>query len=200
MDGSTHGFAPARIGPNAVLQLVPVLDRTVGRAARIRLMIGAGLFEMPDGTAMIDEGPVARLHQHMRRDYPDLGPGMAGAAGRRTGDYIRVHRIPRPAQALLRALPPPLSARLLARAIARHAWTFAGSGRFRVASRAPVVFEIADNPLVRGEHAPAPVCHWHAGVFARLYTRLVAPDFTCIETDCCATGAPACRFVLTCAA
>jgi len=125
---------------------------------------------------------------------------MARAAGRRTGDYIRIHRIPRRAQALLRVLPARLSARLLARAIARHAWTFAGSGRFRVASRAPLVFEIADNPLVCGEHAAAPVCHWHAAVFARLYTRLVARDYTCVETACCATGAPACRFALTRAA
>lgn len=200
MDGGGHGFAQARIGPNAVLQLVPVLDRVVGRAARIRLMTGAGLFEMPDGSVMIDEGPVARLHQNMRRDLPELAPDMAAAAGRRTGDYILIHRIPRRAQALLHVLPAPLSARLLAQAIARHAWTFAGSGRFRVVSRAPLVFEIADNPLVRGEHAAAPVCHWHAAVFARLYSRLVASDYTCVETACCANGAPACRFVLTRAA
>ncbi|MGS4945380.1 bacteriochlorophyll 4-vinyl reductase [Meridianimarinicoccus sp. RP-17] len=200
MDGGAHGFAQARIGPNAVLQLVPVLDRTLGRPARVRLLTGAGLFEMPDGTAMIDEGPVARLHQTMRRDFPDLAPGMAAAAGRRTGDYILIHRIPRRAQRLLRILPAALSARLLAQAIAQHAWTFAGSGRFRVASRVPLVFEIADNPLVRGEHAAAPVCHWHVAVFARLFTRLAAPDYTCVETDCCANGARACRFVLARAA
>lgn len=200
MDGGGHGFAQARIGPNAVLQLVPVLDRVVGRAARARLMTGAGLVDMPDGAAMILESPVARLHQNLRRDWPDLAPDMARMAGRRTGDYILTHRIPRRAQGLLRTLPAALSARLLAQAIARHAWTFAGSGRFRVVSHAPLVFEIADNPLVRGEHAAAPVCHWHAAVFARLYTRLVAPDYICAETDCCATGAPACRFVLTRAA
>ena len=200
MDGAGYEFASARIGPNAVLQLVPVLDRTMGRAARVRLMAVAGLFEMPDGTAMIDEEPVARLHQIMRRDLPDLAPDMARAAGRRTGDYILIHRIPRRAQALLHVMPAALSARLLAQAIARHAWTFAGSGAFRVASRAPIVFEIADNPLVRGEHAPAPVCHWHASVFARLYGRLVARDYACTEVACCATGAPACRFVLTRAA
>jgi divinyl protochlorophyllide a 8-vinyl-reductase len=200
MDGGDHGVAQARIGPNAVLQLVPVLDRVAGRAARIRLMTGAGLFEMPDGGAMIPESTVARLHQAMRRDMPPLAPGMAAAAGRRTGDYILIHRIPRRAQGLLRILPAALSARLLSQAIARHAWTFAGSGRFRVLSRAPLVFEIADNPLVRGEHAAAPVCHWHAAVFARLYTRLVAPDYRCVESACCAAGAPACRFVLTRAA
>lgn len=200
MDGGARGFAQARIGPNAVLQLVPVLDRTLGCAARVRLLTGAGLFEMPDGTAMIDEGPVARLHQTMRRDFPDLAPGTAAAAGRRTGDYILIHRIPRRAQRLLRILPAALSARLLAQAIAQHAWTFAGSGRFRVASRVPLVFEIADNPLVRGEHAAAPACHWHVAVFARLFTRLAAPDYTCVETACCATGASACRFVLTRAA
>jgi divinyl protochlorophyllide a 8-vinyl-reductase len=200
MDGGAHGFPQARIGPNAVLQLVPVLDRTVGRAERVRLVTGAGLFEMPDGSAMIEEGPVARLHQNMRRDMPDLAAAMADAAGQRTGDYILAHRIPRPARLLLQSLPAYASSRLLAKAIARHAWTFAGSGRFRVASRAPLVFEIADNPLVRGEHAPGPVCHWHAAVFARLYAQLVASDYRCVETDCCANGARACRFALTRAA
>jgi divinyl protochlorophyllide a 8-vinyl-reductase len=45
----------------------------------------------------------------------------------------------------------------LGKAIARHAWTFAGSGRFRVV--APLVFEIADNPIVRGEVSDVPLCH-----------------------------------------
>jgi hypothetical protein len=52
-------------------------------------------------------------------------------AGQGTADYILAHRIPGPAKALIRALPAPLGARLLTAAIARHAWTFTGSGRFR---------------------------------------------------------------------
>jgi divinyl protochlorophyllide a 8-vinyl-reductase len=83
---------------------------------------------------------------------------------------------------------------VLAWAIAQNAWTFAGPGRFRVATRRPLVFEIAANPLVRGEVASAPVCVWHAAVFARLFAVLVHPGTRVTETACCGCGDPACRF------
>jgi bacteriochlorophyll 4-vinyl reductase len=38
-----------------------------------------------------------------------------------------------------------------------------------------VVFEIADNPVVRGEHSETPLCHWHAAVFERLFSALCGP-------------------------
>lgn len=195
--GNGSGRAQSgRIGPNAVLQLVPVLDRAAGRDLRIRLMREAGLGDLPDGSEMLDEVAVARLHQAMRTDLPAIAPGLARVAGRRTGDYILVHRIPRGARTLLRLLPARLAAPLLSRAIAAHAWTFAGSGRFRVAASHPLAFEIADNPLVRGERSDHPVCDWHAAVFERLFTRLVDPGLRCREIACCAAGAPACRFEL----
>jgi divinyl protochlorophyllide a 8-vinyl-reductase len=82
----------------------------------------------------------------------------------------------------------------LGKAIARHAWTFAGSGRFRVV--APLVFEIADNPIVRGEVSDVPLCHWHRAVFETLFRALVDDRLRCAEVACCATGNAACRFVL----
>ena len=97
---------------------------------------------------------------------------------------------------LLQHSPPWLAAPLLARTIDRHAWTFAGSGRFRIASKRPLVFELHDNPVVRGETAAEPICHWHAAVFQRLFNSLVDPDLTCRETACCATGSDCCRFEL----
>jgi divinyl protochlorophyllide a 8-vinyl-reductase len=57
-----------------------------------------------------------------------------------------------------------------------------------------MLFEIADNPVVRGETAATPVCHWHSAVFAGLFAALVDPHTQVIETACCACGAPACRF------
>jgi len=194
MGASAGATQAGRIGPNAVLQLVPVLDRAGGRDLRARLIRVAGLSEVPDGTAMLDEMAVARLHQAMRTELPAIAPGLARAAGRRTGDYIRINRIPRGAQALLHLLPARLAAPLLARAIAAHAWTFAGSGRFRIAANRPLTFEIDDNPLVRGERSDCPLCDWHAAVFERLFTRLVDPRLRCREVACCAMGAPACRF------
>jgi divinyl protochlorophyllide a 8-vinyl-reductase len=186
----------ALIGPNAILQLLPQIER-IGGEARVAQMLGeAGVFEVPDGSQMIPEGDAARLHQVLRRDEPVLAPELAAAAGRGTADYILAHRIPKPAQWLLKAMPAPLAARALARAIGKHAWTFAGSGHFRAVT--PWMFEIALNPIVRGEAADGPLCHWHAAVFARLYGTLVAPGCICRETACCAMpGHDACRFEIT---
>ena len=184
----------ARIGPNAILQLVPVLDACVGAAARQRLFLDAGVAELPDGRDMIDEAPVARLHQALRRDLPDIAPAVAASAGTATGDYVIANRIPAFARTLLRLLPAGLAARALSRAITRHAWTFAGSGTFRVASLKPLVFEITGNPIVRGERAERPVCDWHAAVFERLFRRLVADDYRVVETTCAAAAGAVCRF------
>ncbi len=184
--------APGRIGPNAILQYLPVLQ-AVG--ARHDAMAQAGLGAAPGDDAMIPEADAARLHRAVRALRPQDAPRLAAKAGQRTADYILAHRIPRPAQRLLRALPAPLAARLLSRAIAQHAWTFAGSGTFRVLS--PWSFEIADNPLCRDEPSDHPLCHWHAAVFQRLYRVLVAPDVVCVETRCGAMpGETACRFEL----
>jgi divinyl protochlorophyllide a 8-vinyl-reductase len=183
------------IGPNALLQLIPVLDRALGAPDRLRLFARAGAGAVPSDR-MIPEGPVAQVHRAVRACLPDQAPALMQEAGRGTADYILAHRIPKAAQRLLRALPRRLSASLLARAIARNAWTFAGSGQFRIVSWHPMVFEIADNPVIRGEAAPYPVCDWHVAVFQRLFAALVAPGVTVTETACCACGAPACRFVL----
>lgn len=186
----------ARIGPNAVLQLLNVLEEEGGPQLAAHVLALAGVFELPPDTGMIDERPVARLHQALRRDRPEDAPKLAWAAGEATANYIIAHRIPRPVTWLLRVLPASLGARLLSRAIAKHAWTFAGSGQFRVVSTAPVVFEIVDNPVVRGEEAHAPLCFWHVAVFETLFRRLVAPGYCAGETACCAAGSAACRFEL----
>jgi divinyl protochlorophyllide a 8-vinyl-reductase len=186
----------ARIGPNAILQLVPVLDAAIGSAARDALCAAAGIDELPSGNEMIDEAPVARLHQMLRRELPDDARSLSGEAGLATGDYILANRIPGVAQRLLILMPASLSARLLAKAIVQHAWTFAGSGRFRIASNRPLIFEIIDNPVVRGEQSGTPVCHWHAAVFERLFRKLVANDYAVQEVACGASGADACRFEL----
>lgn len=188
-DGPDGGL----IGPNAVLQLAAVLERREGAERTAHLLADAGLASLPDGEHMMPEGDAARLHRRVRAEFPARAPDIARAAGFATGDYILAHRIPKPAQTVLGLLPAPLAARALARAIARHAWTFAGSGQFRVVD--PWTFEIADNPLVRGERSAAPLCHWHAAVFERLYGRLVHPACRCVETRCSAQpGAPSCRF------
>lgn len=188
------GGPHARIGPNSVLQLVPLLDDALGTQERERLMRMSGLEEMPRDSGLMAEAPAAALHQALRAEHPNVAPMMTRQAGERTGDYIIRHRIPQAALRVLERLPPWLSAPLLARIIERHSWTFAGSGEFRIISRYPLVFELRDNPVVRGEKADGPICHWHAAVFERLFSHIVDENLRCVETQCCAAGADSCRF------
>lgn len=186
----------ALIGPNAILQLLPPLERAFGPARTTQMLAEAGVTAMPDGTRMIPETDAARLHQFLRRDAAEIAACLSAEAGRGTADYILAHRIPKPVQTLLKLLPASLAARALSGAIAKHAWTFAGSGTFRVVS--PWCFEIGQNPIVRGETSATPLCHWHAAVFERLYRVLVHPAATCVETACCASSeAGICRFDIT---
>jgi divinyl protochlorophyllide a 8-vinyl-reductase len=184
--------AAGRIGPNALLQLVPVLDGAGVRG----VFEAAGVRVPPPDAGMWPEAEVAAVHRRLRADWPAQAPGWLAAAGAGTGDYILAHRIPAAAQALLRALPGAVAGPLLALAIRRNAWTFAGSGRFRIAGWRPLVFEIAGNPLIAGERHGVPVCHWHVAVFRRLFGRLVWPDVRVEETDCAAAGGGVCRFVI----
>jgi divinyl protochlorophyllide a 8-vinyl-reductase len=171
MDGAApFADAGARIGPNAILQLVPVLDRLEGRAARDRLLGTAGVTVPPDDAGMWPEAQCRAAHLAVWQGCTEAAEILA-AAGQGTADYILAHRIPGPAKALIRALPAPLGARLLTAAIAKHAWTFTGSGRFRVTSRRPLTFKITDNPLA----FPGCACPWHAAVFQRLFQVLVWP-------------------------
>lgn len=180
----------ARIGPNAVLQLMAVIDRDLGRTMRDRVF--AGLRLPPPDSGMIPESEAIAAHRALRDALPARADDLLVAAGQATADYILRHRIPAVARGVVRALPAPLGARLLARAIERHAWTFAGSGYFRVASLSPLVFELRDNPLAE----PGKPCLWHAAVFERLFARLVWPQVRVTETDCAGQGAALCRFEL----
>ncbi|TVR47844.1 MAG: bacteriochlorophyll 4-vinyl reductase [Rhodobacteraceae bacterium] len=189
------GTAVSRIGPNAVLQHLPVLDAEIGEALRGALLHRAGIVAPPLDAGMLPEADVACLHDAVRLYLPDRFARIQRAAGLATGDYILAHRIPAPAQRLIRALPGWAGARLLSAAIARHAWTFAGSGQFRILTRAPLRFEIAGNPLVTGP-SDVPLCHWHAAVFERLFARLVWPDIRVVEERCRAQGDDACVFAL----
>jgi divinyl protochlorophyllide a 8-vinyl-reductase len=191
-----RGGACHLIGPNSVLQLLPVLDARLGKETRRRLLHEAGLGGPPSDRGLMPEKPAARLHQALRRHYPERAAAMTREAGARTGDYIIQHRIPGAVVRALSVLPPPLAGRLLAGAIARHAWTFAGSGHFRMVAKWPAVFELHDNPVVRGEASTQPLCDWHAAVFERLYRRLVDERLRCVETRCCACGDDSCRFVI----
>lgn len=187
----------ARIGPNAITRMAEALDEAVGPSATHRLFAACGLGHHLDAPPehMVDERDVAALHavvdaaldRHHAR-------AVCRSAGVRTGDYLLAHRIPRPAQRLLRILPTGVAARLLIAAIRRHTWTFAGSGRFHARAGRSATIAIAQCPLCRELTAESPRCDYFAATFERLFRALVHPGARAVETACEASGDDACQF------
>jgi hypothetical protein len=125
----------SRIGPNSVLQLVPLLDDAFGVEEREHLMRLSGI-ERPAQRRRPDGGrPAARLHQAVRAEHPEAA-ALTREAGERTGDYIIRHRIPVAALRVLRRCRPGSRDRSWP-GHRKHAWTFAGSGKFRVVRATP---------------------------------------------------------------
>ncbi len=188
-----------RIGPNAITQLAAALLEGRGPAEQRLVFEHAGLAHYladPPGQ-MVDEREVAGLHQALvLRFGPAAARSIAAEAGRRTGCYLLAHRIPRPAQRLLRCLPAGLAARFLLAAIRRHAWTFAGTGHLLVQPGRPYQLTIKGCPICRRLSASEPACDFYVGALQLLFRQLVHPLATVQETACAAAGAPACRFIL----
>ena len=188
----------AVIGPNAAIQLAAALTRAGRQDLARDIFDSAGVGDWlaaPPGE-MIDQGRAARLHQGVRDRlaWPQAREILRDA-GHLTGDYIVANRIPGFFRLLLHVLPRGWRLRLLLDAIGRHAWTFVGTGEFRV-RRGTTTWEVRGNPLCQRERRPRPVCVWHAGVFERLFQRLVSPRARVEEIACEAAGDSCCRFAL----
>lgn len=164
---------PARIGPNAVIQLRDVLAETLGdvRGAQIFDAAGQGPWWHTPPAIMVPEAAVRAVHKAV---VDHLGAAQAQAllaeAGARTGAYLLANRIPRLVRWLFPRLPALISARLLIRAVARHAWTFCGSGEFCYGFRRGLDLSVRHNPLAVLGGDP-----WHRAVFETLFRRLVSP-------------------------
>ncbi len=186
-----------RIGPNAITQVVAVLQDRVGLASTQTCFQTAGLAayleEAPQ--TMVSEHHVAALQATLRDVYgPEMARTISRDAGFRTGDYLLANRIPKAAQLVLRLLPAQWSARILAKAITRHAWTFAGTGQFSFRPGFPFVFQIQNNPLCRMIRSDESVCDFYSATFERIFSVLVHPKSKVIETACESAGARACVF------
>lgn len=206
-DGALEGVTgTARIGPNAVTRLAEALVARHGQRLAWLVFAKAGqlaLLRQPPAS-MVEEPVVTALHASLRRHLlPWEAAQVAAEAGRLTAEYLLAHRIPRPVQWVLRFLPAPLAARVLVAAIGRHAWTFAGSGRFtahfagllqRRGLRAPLYLSIAGCALCRGELSVLPLCDYYTATFQRLFRELVSPRTVVVETCCEASGASHCGF------
>lgn len=194
MDGAIH--PGGRIGPNAITRMAEALPADAVDA----LFAEAGLaaYRRCPPARMVAESEVAALHRVLRARLDRAAyDAAAREAGRRTGDYLLANRIPRPVQWLLRALPARVAARLLCAAIARHAWTFTGSGAFTARYGPPLRLAVEGCPLCRGARLDQPACGYFAASFERLFAVLVHRRARVREVACAAMGDPACIFEVT---
>jgi len=193
----TSAHDPGRIGPNAVIRVAEALRQVEGQPMLERVFHDAALAEYLSHppTDMVDEREVATLHRVLRTTLgDDRARAIGWDAGQRTGDYLLRYRIPRPARAVLGCLPAGAASRLLVSAIARNAWTFAGTGRFSVRRGRPVIVSIDGCPLCQGAVSDRPYCDFYAATFQRLFARLVRSETVVTEIGCQATGDAACAF------
>jgi len=192
-----HAEVAGRIGPNAITRVAEALRERLGEEETADVFRAAGLatYLTSAPEAMVVEEEVARLQAQLRASLgATLAADISRDAGRRTGDYLLAHRIPKLAQFVLKWLPPATAAKILANAIGRHAWTFAGSGTFSFAPGRPFGLSIGGCPLCRDVHATQSACDYYAATFERIFTALVSRRSVVTETDCIASGGDACRF------
>ena len=196
---AAEGAPGALIGPNAVTRLAEALLEMEGEGVRAAIFDAAdqGTHLAQPPAAMVPEDDVARLHLAL---HDALGPWRAAEiawrAGELTAAYLLAHRIPASAQFLLRLLPPRLAARIMVRAIARHAWTFAGSGRFSWRLEKALILTIKGGPVARLLIAEEPACHYYAATFEGVFAAVLGGSVTVRETACEASGAETCVFEL----
>ena len=185
---------PGHVAPELARDLLAAAEGRLGQPATAALLASAGLGAPPPLTEPLTEDTARALHRALRRAHPAEAPAILATAGRTTAEALIATRLSPRAQTMLSAGPWTISGWLLGRWAAQNGWTFAGSGK--LSQTGPLSFEIRANPLIRGETAPVPLCHFHAALFEQLFRRLVDPRLSCREIACAATGAPACAFVL----
>ncbi|MBB4267188.1 bacteriochlorophyll 4-vinyl reductase [Roseospira visakhapatnamensis] len=196
------GVETARIGPNAIIRVNEALTAVLGADETRAVFEQAGLAryrDTPPG-AMVPAGEVTALHRALLARLPaEHRAAINRHAGIATADYLLAVRIPKPAQAILKVLPPVPAARVLITAMGKNSWTFAGGGRFEGTAGRPTRLVIENGPIQQAvdpadRPAPAPVCGYYAATFERLFQVLVTRRAAVRETACQAQGAPACVF------
>lgn len=192
-----HALEGARlIGPNALIQTAAALLELEPAVAREVLGAAdeAGVLEHPPDE-MVDERRFTTLtHVVVDRLGEERAARVLVRSGERTADYLMAHRIPPSFSWMVGRLPRDLGLRILLGAISSHAWTFAGSGRFRyeLHGEGVVELEIEDCPACRGLTAVKPACGFYAGTFERLFRRIIDDRMRVREGECHACGGHCC--------
>ncbi|MFY9657700.1 MAG: bacteriochlorophyll 4-vinyl reductase [Methylocystis sp.] len=191
------GAGEGKIGPNAVTRVAEALLEMHGTPVCRDVFAAAGLERHLDRapTQMVDESDAARLHSALVEVLGfEPATRVAQRAGALTGDYLLFHRIPQAAQRLLRRLPRRLAAALLLRAIAKHAWTFAGSGAFSYGFNPALSLRLRGAPICRLVRSDTPACGYYAATFQRVFAAMLGPSTRVVETQCEAQGSSECVF------
>lgn len=186
------------MAPFVVLETVRAIETVLGADAGKQAMKDAHLFRLPETDEPVREDKAARLHQAMRRNWPDDAVEMGRIAGNGAALRIMENQITVKAQSMLAKMPRATGAWLLAKTIRQNAWTFSGTGNFVVESEQR--FILNDNPILLGEETLSTVCHFHASLFQRLFSTLIHPGLECREVACAACGDASCVFEFTLAA
>jgi divinyl protochlorophyllide a 8-vinyl-reductase len=194
-----HATLPsqAQIGPNALIQMVEALRSVWGNDKTGALLgsLGLGHYIEKPPQRMMPQVEVAALHTRLYGMVDvQTFKSITFDAGSRTADYLLANRIPGAVQWLLKRLPDAVAARVLCRAIAKHAWTFAGSGAFSYAWEPHLVFRLRGNPLCSQIDADTPVCDYYAATFERIFRVVVNDNWRVQELQCEASGANVCEF------
>jgi len=194
-DEAAEGARPARIGPNAVSQSLRALRELESPDVVCAVVARAHLPEdWPEG--LIPEGWFVRLVHALRQTLPaERAEAILRRSGRYTADYVGRRRIPKVFRLLLAVLPARLALPLLLGAFRRHAWTFAGSGSFRVEGPFPGTIVLDGCPTCRPEAAAQPPQGgaYYEGAFTGLL-QLAAGAVHVREVACRTRGPAPCRF------
>jgi divinyl protochlorophyllide a 8-vinyl-reductase len=203
MGGPAQIHAPAptgKIGPNAVTRLAEALEVMEGPDWRDAVFRSAGAMQhlfSPPGQ-MVREEDVSCLQAALYHQFgPKRAAAIAAEAGLLTARYLLDYRIPQLAQRVLRWMPMRLAVAFLLYAIGKHAWTFAGSGRFSFRLMPDVLLTLTDAPVCRSIDAHEPVCAYYAATFEGVLSGATGRVVGVREIECQAAGGAACRFLVT---
>jgi divinyl protochlorophyllide a 8-vinyl-reductase len=174
-DERTHG--EALIGPNALIQTARALEDRLGEPEARRILRMAGYASLLDAepSGMQPEREFLALVRFLEGVLPaDDARELLREAGRRTGAYVLEHRIPGIARFLVRILPTGMRTRVVLEAIARHAWTFTGSGAFAFETRPDVRLTLSLGAQAREIPCTEPLHAYYHGALETLLRALVA--------------------------
>lgn len=185
-----------RIGPNAVLQSWRALEEMEGPRVVAHVRARAGLpAVLPDG--MIPEVWFVRLIDALREELdPESVERVLRRAGAYTAVYVATRRIPGIVRTVLGVVPARASIPILVAAFRKHAWTFAGAGRFTAEGEYPGMLVLEDAPTCRHRRGDRMSGAYYEAAFEGLL-RIASPKVHVREVACQGAGAPRCRFHVT---